>query len=267
MINYTNPLLQRVADFFYIWTNLTSMKKLIIATVLLIFNICITIGQIQEAPEKYKRIKYSYKTVSNYYVNEKGVYADTLLFQIDLPSKKYTLAKFPQDTTFTVGFIPKYNFTPEEKLKLKLRIYSYYKTRNVVFNVAKRQCFISIITSDESIIPPNILEFFGKDSFQMSKISTSTITYKDNYHYLVENKVENTLESYEKNKIEWNKDSENVGLFDYPLGNLLFKNLIFVDPKLNKHIVPTLPYANCDYGVTKVIAIPFITELTKVEYE
>ena len=243
------------------------MKKQIVTIVLLIFNIWITIGQIQEAPEKYKRIKYSYQTVSNYYINEKGVYADTLLFQIDLPSKKYALTKFPQDTTLTVGFIAKYNFTPEEKSALKRSIFRYYKTRNVVFDVAKRQCSISIISPDESIIPLNIMEFFGENNYPMSKISTSTITYKDNYQYLVENKVENTLDSYEKNQIEWIKESENVGLFDYPLGNLLFKNIIFVNQKLNKHIVPTTLYSNCEYGVTKITAVPFIVELTKVENE
>lgn len=242
------------------------MKKPV-TLLLLTITIWTTLAQIQEAPEKYKRIKYSYQTVSNYYFNEKGVYADTLLFQIDLPLKKYALTKFPQDTTFTVGFIPKYNFTPEEKFKLKMRVYNYYKTRNVVFDVAKRQCSISIITADESLIPPNIVAFFEKDDYPMNKVSTSTITYKDNYQYLVENKAENTLDSYEKNQIEWIKGSENVGLFDYPLGNLLFKNLIFVDPKLNKHIVPTTLYSNCEYGVTKVIAIPFIVNLTKVEYE
>ena len=234
---------------------------------LLLFISTLSIAQIETPPTEYSKIHFVYHTTSDYYIDDKGVYADTLLFKIDLPEKKYAITKSPLDSTLVVGFMPKYSFNDEEKKVLNYKMIRYYKTTTVVFDYKKNKSEVTTVFPDFNLIPKNVTDFLGASLSKNSFSSTSFITYKDNYQYKVENKVENTIDSYEKNVVRWIEGKENIGMFDYKLDGVLYKNMLIVDSKLNKHIVPTTLFSNCEYGVTKVDAIPFTVNLIKVSYK
>ena len=47
-------------------------------------------SQIEEKPINYKKIIFVYETKSNYFIDEDGVYADSLLIKLDFPEIKFT---------------------------------------------------------------------------------------------------------------------------------------------------------------------------------
>lgn len=241
------------------------MKNTLIL-ILFFFFPSIIFSQIEEAPKEYKKIYFTYTKKSNYYFNKKGLYADTLLLKIDFPEKKFTLTKFPNDSTLTAGFIPIYNLDAKDNDKLKSIASQNFSTTEVVFDVKERKSTITKIFTDNKLIPIDLFNFLSTKPTQF-KPNSSIITYKENYQYLVDNAVENTLDSFAKNTIKWIEGTENVGLFDYQLRNLTLTNLVYVDPKLNKYIVPTILFSNCEYGVTKIISVPFTVELISVNYK
>lgn len=223
-------------------------------------------SQIEEAPTAYSKIYFTYTKKSNYYVDEKGIYADTLLLKLDFPEKTFFKRTFPKDSTIIAGFIPINFLTDTDRITLNSIAQKNYSRTEVVFDVKEKKSTITKILTDNSLIPTALFALLTKTPFQ-SKPSTSDITYKENFRYLVENKAENTLDSYEKNVIKWIEGYENVGLFEYKMNGQIMTNLVFVDPKLNKHIVPTILFANCEFGISKVVSIPFTVELIKVSYK
>lgn len=223
-------------------------------------------SQIQEKPENFSKIKYTYHTSSNYYINEKGVYADTLLFQIDFPGKKYGKTQSIIDSTYIVGFIPKYSFNAEEKVQLNRKISLYYNSREVIHDLTTNKSEITITKPNVNLIPETIQNFIGPIPQLFNPTSTSTITYLNDTKYLVENTVEKTVDSYKNNVISWLDEKKEMGLFDYNLNQFTFKNLVIIDKNLDAAIVPTIRFANCEYGIMQIIAIPFTVTLVKVEY-
>lgn len=83
----------------------------------------------------------------------------------------------------------------------------------------------------------------------------------------VQNKIENTTESYESNKIKWVENTENTGVFEHVDNLFTYKSVVIVDKSLSKYIVPTTLFSNCDYGVSKIIALPYTIDLFSVSYK
>lgn len=241
------------------------MKIKILITFLILYSSSL-FSQIEETPKEYDKIVFRYTKKSNYYFNKKGLYADTLLLKIDFPDKKFVMSKFPNDSTSTAGFIPIYKLDTKDNIILRKIVSQNYSSTEVIFDVKKRKSTITKKFTDTSLIPKDLFDFLTVKPIQFKPVP-SFITYKDNFQYLVENSIENTVDSYEKNTIKWIEGNEKVGMFDYQLNNLILTNLIYVDPKLNKYIVPTTLFSNCEFGVTKIISLLFTVELVSVSYK
>ena len=108
-------------------------------------------SQIEESPIKYSKIYFTYTKKSNYYFTDKGIYADTLLLKIDLPNKKFTLTKFPNNDSITAGFIPIDELTKNDNTILSNSASRNFSTTEVVFDVKKRKATITKIFTDTRI--------------------------------------------------------------------------------------------------------------------
>ena len=157
-------------------------------------------SQIEESPIKYSKIYFTYTKKSNYYFTDKGIYADTLLLKIYLPNKKFTLTKFPNNDSITAGFIPIDELTKNDNAILSNSASRNFSTTEVVFDVKKRKATITKIFTDNSLIPKDFFDFLINKPIQFKPVP-SFITYKESNQYLVENSIENTLDSYDKNTI------------------------------------------------------------------
>lgn len=225
-------------------------------------------SQIQDAPEHYTKIHFKYTVTSNYYIDEKGVYADSLLLKTDFPNKKFSLTKLPTDTLNVVGFIPHYDFNEGEKTTLIRNIARYCSYKEITFNTKKKQATITHYNPSLSHLPKYLADFIAPKAAALLPVNTtSTITYMDNQMCRIKNTAEDTVESYKNKTIHWIEGMDYVGMFDYPYGAHLYKNVVYVNPKLNKYIVPTLLFSNCEYGIEKIEAIPFTVVLVYVAYE
>ena len=104
----------------------------------IIFQHFLVNSQIQNEPKEYSKIIYTYHKKSNYIVNEKGIYADTILLKMDLPNKKFAKVKSPVDSLKIVGYIPLYNIDDNDKLNIKRNILKCYSKINVIFDLKKK---------------------------------------------------------------------------------------------------------------------------------
>lgn len=115
------------------------MRYLLIIFVFLQFNYSFSQEKLDKVIDNFKEIHFVYKKKSNYIINDEGVFADTLLFQIDFPDTKYILKKHPSDSTVICGFSPHKGFGNNNRKKLKSIIYHSNETINAIHYVVSKK--------------------------------------------------------------------------------------------------------------------------------
>lgn len=236
-----------------------------ISVVLVLFINSLSYGQIESPPEKYSKIHYTYIKKSNFFFDsKKGIYGDTTSLKLMFPTKKFTLVNSPLDSLKKIGLISIKKINSTDDIILSRIANSDYGITEVVFDLDNLKSEYTKNKSVQEIVPDFLQKHLYKN---INYILTSSIYWKDDFKYQVITKAENTLDSYKDNVVIWLENEKNVGYFEYNINNLIYTNLVFVDPTLSKYIIPTILFSNCDYGITKVESIFFTVELVKVSYK
>jgi hypothetical protein len=95
------------------------------------------------------RIDFSYERHTNVYINEEGVFADTLLLKFDFPGMDYTLRKHPLDAQKTVGFRSLASLMPEERRQLVGLMYHTNESLTAVFDRKKNVTTIFVTRTNQ----------------------------------------------------------------------------------------------------------------------
>lgn len=242
-----------------------NLKKLLsIVVLVLIFNVGFSQTNFQEEPKTYKKINFVYEEKSNYYIDGRGIFADTLLFRIDFPKLKYRKVKNPNDSTNVCGLVFLRDFKGEDKRKLVSIIYHHNQTYYGTYDVSKNKTTFHVVRDDT-----NARELFHKYFNQRYYKFESEIVFDfnkkivDRNYPLVDysNNVKDELQ-----EIIYTKDSTS-GTFKRIRNNLLFENIVILNEALNKRIMPNTIFSNNDFGVQKIITIHTTTTLKKVSYK
>lgn len=224
-------------------------------------------SQIEEPKTMFSKIYFKYKIDSNYIFDEKGIYADPFLLKKDFPNLTYELMKSPKDSLKQVGFILLNKLNNTDRYRLRDVLFRFNATNELEYDVVKKTVSHSKTYMDDIETKKFVRDILKVDSLYFCQTKPSVITYKKNKHYKVKNECINSTESYEDHLIIWEENAPNIGTFNYLFDNYSYTNLIVINPKLDKHINPTYLYANCDYGVKKVISLLFTCDLISVKYE
>lgn len=213
-----------------------------------------------------KKIHFVYYKKSNFYANEKGIYADTLLLKNSYLIHKYILTKHPKDVTKTVGFID-YKLLSDEEKKIVIDIFSLSNFKyDCYYNVKKNKTsmYVTRIDNDET---QNLLKKLFKETYS-SYYNRIYIDHNKNEMFSTNSFFGTVYKFFPNNLvINWYDATKISGEYTFTVEKATFKDLIVVDPALEKHVTPYNTFANCEYGVQKIVSFYDTTELISVNLE
>lgn len=233
----------------------------LITTFILLF--CFSNGfsqsNFEKMPENAKEIHFEYTSKSNFYYNEVGIYADPLLFELELQNVKYMKLNHPKEN-YICGFVPFSNMDSETLYKVASILFHNNINYKAVYNFKKNITTIVARSEDDKLFFAKILKR-NKTSFKFKidlnyKKNIKTIFSQNSYNY---NKFDEI-----KKSIKWS-DSIN-GTFNDKWNNTLLTNFVKIDQNLPNQISLGILFENNNFGITKVTDFYTTTELKSVSY-
>jgi hypothetical protein len=233
----------------------------LITTFILLF--CFSNGfsqsNFEKMPENAKEIHFEYTSKSNFYYNEVGIYADPLLFELELQNVKYMKLNHPKEN-YICGFVPFSNMDSETLDKVASILFHNNINYKAVYNFKKNITTIVARSEDDKLFFAKILKR-NKTSFKFKidlnyKKNIKTIFSQNSYNY---NKFDEI-----KKSIKWS-DSIN-GTFNDKWNNTLLTNFVKIDQNLPNQISLGILFENNNFGITKVTDLYTTTELKSVSY-
>ncbi|UQD54881.1 hypothetical protein [Flavobacterium sp. K5-23] len=241
------------------------MKKTLLALILLT-NIAIGYSQFEETPKYYKKIVFTYHQKSTIHIDNRGIYADTLLLNHYFPDLNFQKTTLPQNDIRTGGFIQMNQLSEADKNKLvaiiSKRTYKIEGKYNLKKNKTTLRCSRIEINDTKALIKKHLnksyRDFYFKDIIDYKKNRRSV-----NYQYtgITENF------DIEKNKIEWTTTDPSIGKYNTTKNNLTYTNIVLINPKLEKHISPIVLFGNCESGIEKITTFDYTAELISISYQ
>ena len=231
------------------------------------FWTCFSQSSFQEEPKEFKKIHFVYEERTNYFLNDSGVYADTLLLAYDFPDLKYVKVKSPSEVNMICGYLPFSAFS-DSKDKNRLvsgQLYHKNQTYEGTYYVNKNKTIINVIRDNKEIqqkVKKYFDEYFPRFTFDI------VINYKkETENGIFISWYGNGEEKKEKRKVTYFDDEKLIGSYKIKYKNIEEKNIVVFNKKLNSKIVPAVIFSNSDYGVEKITTLFETFELKSVTYE
>lgn len=213
-------------------------------------------------PENTKEIHFVYQKKSNYFINEKGVYADSILLAIDFPKMKFEMTNHPSDSTKLCGFISFKKLSKENKKFIHGKIYHTNETIAGTYYIASKLTVFYVSRNDEetkTIFKKYFNESYYKFEYRQEFNYNTRIEKRQfpNVNYELKfNEIEKTISS----------TSPFLGNYNEVVNNIEYKNIVVMNDNLYKFITPMI-FTNNVFGVEKIESINEIIELKSVRYK
>ena len=235
------------------------MKLITTFILLFCFSNSFSQSNFEKMPENAKEIHFEYTSKSNFYYNEVGIYADPLLFELELQNVKYIKLNHPKEN-YICGFVPFSNMDSETLDKVASILFHNNINYKAVYNFKKNITTIVARSEDDKLFFAKILKR-SKTSFKF-KID---LNYKKNIKTTFYPNIYYTDKFEEiKKSIKW---SESInGTFKDKWNNTLLTNFVKSDENLPKQITLGILFENNNFGITKVNNLYSTTELKSVSY-
>ena len=234
-------------------------KILILCTVFFTFKM---FSQIEEKPINFNKINFIYETKSNYFIDEDGIYADSLLIKLDFPEIKFTTVNKLIENEKYNSFIPLKKLN-ESNLK-KLCAILYHTNQKFIgeYDVKKNETHFKVERNDEltknifkNILKERYSNFFYKIVIKFSKDKIHLNYPSENYTFTINEKAKNII-----------MEDQLIGRYNEVVNNLEFSNVVLLNINLDSKIMPDDIFTNNNYGVEVIKKLNETTILKSVKY-
>jgi hypothetical protein len=223
---------------------------------------CFSQDSFEKMPGQTKEIHFTYESKSSFYFDQQGIYADTIIFKMQLPNVKFAKTKHPKDGYFC-GFLSFLSMDKETQKKVMGILYHSNEKFKGVYDFKKNKSIIKAIRNDA-----DVKKLFN----EVFKTDYSAFAYTICLDYENKNKtLDFPLTKYdsvfakEQKKINW---IDNIsGSFTDKKDNLLLTSTVESDKNLPKQITLGFVLENNNYGIKKVSTAYETYELTSITYE
>ena len=238
------------------------MKYILTPVVFLSFWNSFSQTKFDKAPVNAKEIHFVYEKKSNYFVNEKGVFADSLLLATDFPRMKFEMINHPLDSTKICGFVSFKKLNKDEKKFLENTIYHTNEKIVATYYIPSKTTIFNVTRNDDEA--KNIFnKYFHQTYFKFE------YRQEFNYNTGIEKRqfprVNYTLKFEEIEKTITTKDAINA-YYTEVKKNISYKNIVLMNENLSKFITPMI-FTNNDFGVEKLESISETIQLKSVTYK
>lgn len=224
---------------------------------------CFSQEKFEKISENTSEIHFVYEMKSNYVINDEGIFADTLLLQIDFPNFKYSLRKHPSDSTVVCGFSTLKDFGTNNRQKLKSIIYHTNETINAIHFVGSKKTVFNVVRGSEETkvifkkyFKERFMNFEYRQEFDFVK-RTEKRKYPNVNYDLSFDKIAKS--------VEFTSDESFGFYYDYAR-EVLYKNIILFNKELSVFVSPIV-FENSKFGVEKIETISRTITLKTVYYK
>ena len=219
-------------------------------------------SQIEEKPINYKKIIFVYETKSNYFIDEDGVYADSLLIKLDFPEIKFTTLNKLIENEIYNSFIP-LKHLKESNIK-KLCNILYHTNQKFIgeYDMEKNETNYRVERNDE--LTKKIFKYILKERYSKFFYTKVIMFSKDTIHlnYPRVNYTFTITEIAKKIIME----NQVLGRYKEVINNLEFSNEVLLNINLDSKIMPDDIFTNNNYGVEVIKKLNATTFLKSVKY-
>lgn len=234
-------------------------KILILCTVFFTFKM---FSQIEEKPINFNRINFIYETKSNYFIDEDGIYADSLLIKLDFPEIKFMKVNKSIENENYNSFIPLKQLNKSNIKKLCSILYHTNQTFIGEYDIENNETNFRVERNDEltkkifkNILKEDYSNFFYKIVIMYSKGKIHLNYPRVNYTLTINEKFKNII-----------LESQFIGRYKEVVNNLEFSNLVLLNINLDSKIMPYDIFTNTNFGVEVVKKLNETTILKSVKY-
>lgn len=238
-----------------------TMKYSLNIIVFLSFWNCFSQVKFDKTPENAKEIHFVYERKSNYYVNEKGVFADSLLLATDFPKMKFEKINHPLDSTKICGFVSFKKLNKENKKFLESTIYHTNEKIVATYFIPSKTTVFYVTRNDEearNIFNKYFNSIYYKFEYRQ-EFNYNTGIEKRQYprvnHVLKFEEIEKTIVPDDAVHASYTEVRKNV----------VYKNIVLMNENLSKFITPII-FTNNAFGVEKLESINQTIQLKSVTY-
>lgn len=225
-------------------------------------------AQITPTPKNFSKIHFIYHHRCNIIVNEKGIFADTLLLKFHFPNLKYTKVALPNDDKTIGGFVPIENLSENDIERIVGTIsHLTYETAGL-YNVKKNRTFLLGKRIKDDVTAKELKQILKKscgNGFYSRKYFCFNKNLLEVFNYF--GGIRDIKMCPERNQIKWIDKDLFVGEYNEGNEKITTTNLVQFSPDLDKHITPILLFGNCEYGIFKIKSVYETIELKEVYYE
>lgn len=242
-----------------------NLKYFFNISLLFFFLTCFSQDNFQSEPKEFKKIHFVFEGKSNYFINDNGVYADTLLISFDFPNLKYSKVNSPIEANGVCGFLPFTAFSNiSDKKKLVGGLYHSNQTYECTYYVNKNKTKIKIIR-DNNEVREKVKKYFNEyfQRFTMDK----TIDYKKETENTITTTSQGTDRFEPKYKVTYFDNERLTGSYKSKNSYYEMTSIVVFNKKLNPKIVPGILFHNVEFGAEKITTLFSTYELKSVTYE
>ena len=220
-------------------------------------------SQIEYPTKSFKKIMFTYKIATKFKFNSDGLTATNELLRRTFPRRYIGVAKSSDEST-KESYLTFKEMTITEKNALSKLLLEYNSIKECTYDVDKKTVFFNKTYAFDHETSKALKQIYTFEN--EVKVENSNILYKKDNNCEI-NLTDGSVDYWFGNdKLSNLSETQDMGIFNYSYFTYRFPNQVFFDKKLSKFINPTTLFANCDYGVTKVVSLAFDCNLIKVSY-
>lgn len=216
----------------------------------------------EKMPESTKEIQFTYRLKTKVLVDEGGVYADSLFFQMNFPAVQFSKVNQPKENHLN-SFVHLQSLRKVDKEKLEGILYHANELYTATYSIKNDQTNIVASRNDAEL--KVVFNKYLQTNYKTFKYNEK-LDYKKRLKYIVYPNISYQPKFDEIQKsISWT--SETQGIFNEIVGNSNITNVIVVDRNLAKAISLGHIFENCEFGVISIESVANKLELLAVTYK
>ena len=224
----------------------------------------LTIAQpaITPIPEGTKEIHFVYEQKAKVYMDDSGIYMDTLMMKVYYPKVSFVLKQHPKNDTLQWAFSKSNSFSNKELDRLKSLIYHTNDKYFGEYKIREKQVKIKAERDDS-----DARMFFDK-------------VFKEKYfrfYYTIINNYVNEVQIKDFPSVTHKEIFDNIihrvvyssdpmiGFYTGVVNNIQYKSIVYLNPMLPKEI--SIDIFDSKFGVERIDSFDRTLELTAITYK
>ena len=238
------------------------MRKVLFIIVLISFQLSFSQTEFAKMPEGTNEIHFTYKLSSKIFIDESGVYADSLFFKRNFPKRNLIRITNPKETYLNCKIDWK-TFRNADKKQLLAILYHSNESYTGIHFIEQNKTVIFAVRNDEKI-KEIFKKYFDEDYIPFNyKIEMDYgrrikhINYPSVYYQFGFDEIEKEIEYISKTQ----------GLYTEVVKRKSYFNEVTCEENLSKKITMGYVFKHNDFGVSEIESYESLLELIEVKYK